>query len=79
MTGVIIFNVFILAVGAGIASGIIPAKLILPLLSGLHNTVGVTMPTPDKVRMVALIWLAFVLAIVDGAVFLFVFLASRLT
>ena len=79
MAGIIIFNALILTLGAGVAIEIIPIKLILPLLSGLHNTFGVTMPPPDKVRRLALIWLAFMMAIVDGVIFLFIFLASKLT
>jgi len=78
MAGVIIFNVLMVMLGAGIASQVIPTKLIVPLLSGLHNIVGITMPPPEKVRAFILIWLGFVILLVDGCLFLFIFLASEL-
>jgi hypothetical protein len=46
------------------------------MLGFLHNTIGITTPSLEQVRMVALIWIGSVIIIVDGCVFLLVFIAS---
>ncbi len=78
MIGIVIFNVFMIAVGAGVASQIVPKRLFSPLLIALHNTIGITTPPPEKLRMFALIWIASLVVLVDGLLFLLVFLAFEL-
>jgi hypothetical protein len=76
MTGVIVFNVVMVLLGLGVASRVVPEKLLSDLLGYLHTTIGITTPSPDKVRMVVLIWIASLILIVDGLLALLVFLTS---
>lgn len=78
MIGIIAFNVLMVLLGVGVASQVVPTKVVSDALYVLHNTVGVTTPPPDKVRMVALIWIGSVIVIVDGLLLLFVFLTFQL-
>jgi len=78
IVAIVVFNVVMLALGAAVAARTVPANLVSALLSGIHNTIGITQPKPEKERLAALIWIASVLAIADGALFMLVFLATRL-
>jgi hypothetical protein len=42
----------------------------------LHKTIGITLPSPEKERMVAVIWIASMIVIGDGMLFLLLFLTS---
>lgn len=55
-----------------------PANLIGAMLDGLHNTIGITSPPAEKVRMVAVIWIGSTIIIVDGVLFMLVFFTTRL-
>jgi len=79
MAALVFFNALMVLVGAGIGSQVVPTKFFRGLLTMLHNTVGITTPSPDKERMVAVIWIATVTLIVDGMVFLLLFLTWKLT
>ncbi|MBZ5656927.1 MAG: hypothetical protein LAO56_16810 [Acidobacteriia bacterium] len=76
MIGVVVFNVLLVLLGCAVASPVVPAKLLSNILGYLHTTIGITTPGPDKIRMVALIWIASLIVIVDGMLFLLVFFAS---
>jgi hypothetical protein len=76
MVSIVVFHVLMLLLGLGIVSRIIPAQLISDVLGYLHNTIGVTTPSLEQVRTVALIWIASVIVIVDGCLFLLVFITS---
>jgi len=76
MTGIVVFNVVMILIGAGVASPFAPAKLFGDLLGYLHTIIGITTPAPDKVRMVMLIWIASLIFLVDGLLLLLVFLTS---
>lgn len=78
MTGAIAFNVLMGLAALGIASRVVPANAFSGFISALHNTIGITVPSAEKVRMVALIWLASVVAIVDGLLLLLVVLTTQL-
>lgn len=78
MIGIVFFNVAMLILCAMVGTRLLPANLISALLEGLHNTIGITLPPPQKVRMVALIWMALTIVVVDGALFMLVFLTTRL-
>lgn len=69
------FHVLMLLLGLGILSRVVPSQLVTNLLGYLHKTIGITTPAPELVRMVALIWIGSVVIIVDGCLFLLVFIA----
>jgi hypothetical protein len=76
MIGVVVFNVLMVLLGLGVASPVVPAKLLSDMLGYLHTMIGITTPAPDKVRMVVLIWVASMIIIVDGLLLLLVLLTS---
>ena len=76
MVGVVVFNVLTVLLGIAVASPVVPVKLLSDVLGYLHTIIGITTPAPDKVRMVALIWVASVIVIVDGLLLLLVVLTS---
>jgi hypothetical protein len=46
------------------------------MLGYLHKTIGITTPSLKQVRTVALIWIGSTIIIVDGFLFLLVFITS---
>ena len=46
------------------------------MLSYLHKVIGITTPSLEQVRMVALIWIVSTVVIVDGCIFLLLFIAK---
>jgi len=75
MIGVIASNVVLVLLALGIAGGVVPAK-VFGMVSVLHKTIGITMPSPEKERTVALIWIASMIVIGDGMLFLLLFLTG---
>jgi len=76
MIRVIGFNVLMVLLGLGVATPVLPTRLLSNLLRYLHAAIGITTPAPDKVRMVALIWIGSGIILVDGLLLLLVFLTS---
>jgi hypothetical protein len=75
MVVILVFHALMLLLGLGIVSRAIPPKRVANMLGYLHNTIGITTPAPEQVRMVALIWIGSVIVIVDGCIFLLLFIA----
>ncbi len=78
MIGVAVFNVVMFGLCAVVGSGIVPANPMRLALDWMHNTIGITSPPEEKVRMVALLWLGSIIVIVDGVLFMLVFFTSLL-
>lgn len=78
MIGIVLFNAVMLLLCAMVASQIVPTSLVSAVLDWLHNTIGITSPPREKVRIVALIWMGSTIVIVDGALFMLVFFTTRL-
>jgi hypothetical protein len=76
MVGAVVFNVLMVLAGLAVATQVVPATRLEGMIYYLHGIIGITAPRPDKVRPVALVWMATVIVIVDGFLFLLVFLAS---
>jgi hypothetical protein len=76
VVGLIIFNAIMVALAASVATQILPTRVFSTLLVALHQSIGITTPAPGKVKMVALIWIAFLLLIVDGMLLLLNFLVK---
>jgi hypothetical protein len=76
MVIIVVFHVFMLLVGLGIVSRVVPAQLVSNMLGYLHKTIGITTPSPEQVRLVALIWIGSAIIIVDGCLFLLLFITN---
>ena len=76
MVGILTFHVVLALLAVAIATKIVPPDRVGTTLGYLHNAIGITTPSPDRVRMVALIWIGSAIIIVDGCLFLLVFIAS---
>lgn len=77
MTGIIIFNLLMVAFAAVIALRFVPAARISTTLDWLHGIIGITPPATDQAWIFALVWVASLMIIVDGLLLLLAFLASR--
>jgi hypothetical protein len=76
MIGIVAINVVMVLLALGIGSGIVPAKLFSAMIGVLHKTIGITLPSPEKERTVAVIWIASMVGIGDGMLFLLLFLTG---
>jgi hypothetical protein len=76
MINVVAINVVMVLVALGIVSRVLPAKMFSGMIDVLHKTIGITLPTPDQERTVTVIWIASMIIIGDGILFLLVFLTS---
>jgi hypothetical protein len=74
--GIVVFHILMLLLAAGIMSRIVRSQQTSTALGYLHNAIGITKPSPEQVRMVALIWLGSVIVIVDGCLVLLVFVVK---
>jgi hypothetical protein len=78
MTGIVIFNVLMIALGVAVGTGLVPASRISGMLGWLHAIIGITPPAPEKARLFALVWIGSMVVIVDGLLLLLVFLTLHL-
>jgi len=76
MVSVVVFHVLMVLLGLGIVSRIVPTARVSGMLGYLHNIIGITAPPLEQVRTVALIWIGSTVVIVDGCLFLLVFIAK---
>jgi hypothetical protein len=76
MVAIVVFHVLIVLLGLGIVSRVVPAESVSNVLGYVHKTIGITTPRAEQTRTVALVWLGSLLIIVDGCLFLLVFIAS---
>jgi hypothetical protein len=74
MTGIIIFNVLMVALAAAVAVRLVPPSRIATTLEWLHAIIGITPPAPDKAWIFALVWIGSMIVIVDGLLLMLVFL-----
>jgi len=77
MSGIVIFNVLMIALAATVALRLVPQNGLSDMLDWLHSIIGITPPAPDSARFYALIWVASMTVLVDGLLFMLVFLAMR--
>jgi len=75
MWTIVILNALLLLAGLGVWRGKISVKFILPLLQGIHGTMGITTPSPEQIRSAVAVWIVLLLAICDVlyAMYLYVF------
>jgi hypothetical protein len=72
MLTIVLFHLLMLVLGLSIGTGIVRLQLVSDLLGYLHNTIGITTPSLENVKMIALIWIGSLIIIVDGCIFLLV-------
>jgi hypothetical protein len=65
-----------LLLGLGVGSRVVPTELVSNMLGYLHKTIGITTPSLEQVRTVALIWIGSTIIIVDGFLFLLVIITK---
>jgi hypothetical protein len=75
MFGIIVFHIVMLGLGLIVASRVVSAEGVGNALGYLHKSIGITTPASEQVRMIALIWIASIIVMVDGCLFLLIFLA----
>ncbi len=78
VTSIVVFHVVMVLLALGVMSKTVPVQLVSDTLDNLHKTVGITTPPPEQTRTVALVWIGSTILIVDGSVFLLVFIARLL-
>jgi hypothetical protein len=78
MLAILVFNAVMILLAAGIATRILPTRLYAGLLEALHVTVGITTPRPERLWLIALLWIAIITLLTDGLVFVFFFLLHQL-
>jgi hypothetical protein len=76
MFSLIAFHVLIFLLATGVMTQVIPTQVVSDSLGYLHKSIGITTPSTEQVRVVALIWIAATMILVDGCLFLTVFIAS---
>jgi hypothetical protein len=76
MLGILTFHVVLALLAAAIATKVVRPEQVGTTLGYLHNAIGITTPSADKVRTVALIWIGCAIIVVDGCLFLLVFITS---
>jgi hypothetical protein len=76
MIAILTINVALILLAIGIGTGILPAKMFSGAVSVLHKTIGITLPSPDKERIVAVIWLVSVIVIGDAMLLLLFLLTA---
>jgi hypothetical protein len=79
MIGIVTANVLLVALAIGIATGILPAQVFSGAVTVLHKTIGITLPSPEKERTVAVIWIGSMLLIGDGMLVLLFLLTGTVT
>jgi hypothetical protein len=70
MLALVLFNILMVLLGAGILKGLISARWFASFMDLLHNTIGITTPTEQQIRLALLLWIGFTLLIVDGTLYL---------
>lgn len=78
MAGFIVFHVLVLVLVLSIMSRVVPTQRVSDALGYLHNAIGITVPSVAQSRMISMIWIGSVIVVVDGCLFLLVFI-SRLS
>jgi hypothetical protein len=78
MTGIVLFNVLMIVLAVAVGSGLVPASRITSMLEWLHAIIGITPPATEQTRIFGVVWVATTIILVDGFLFMLVFLATHL-
>jgi hypothetical protein len=75
MIAIVAFHIVMLALGVAVGARVVSPQFVSGLVGYLHKSIGITMPAIEQVRTVALIWIASVVVMVDGSIFLVLFIS----
>jgi hypothetical protein len=59
------FNGVMLLLAILVIAKVVSVRLLTPLITGLHYTIGISTPTEQQVRRTVVVWIASVIIIVD--------------
>ena len=76
LISLVVFHVVAVLMGLGIGCRVIPAQFVADMIGYLHNAIGITTPSPDQVRIAALIWIGAAIFMVDGILLFFILVTS---
>jgi hypothetical protein len=77
MIGIVIFNVLAIVLGGAVGTRLVSTSRTNTALEWLHGIIGITPPVPEKAPLFALVWIGSMMVIVDGLLFLLVFLTRH--
>ncbi len=70
MLAIVSFNILLLLLAGAILTGRIPARWFASFMDLLHNTIGISTPSEQQIRLALILWIASTLVIVDGLLYL---------
>lgn len=76
MAGIVAFHIVMLLLLMCIATRIVPTRIVSTMVAVLHKSIGITTPSESQMRMIALVWVASIIVIVDGCLLLLVFMTT---
>jgi hypothetical protein len=76
MTGIVVFHVVMLLLGLSILTRFVPQSRVGNAVGYLHKAIGITVPSQKQVEMAALIWIGSILLIIDGCLFMLIFVTK---
>ena len=59
------FHFMMILLAVGVATKVIPTKLLSEFITGVHYTIGISTPSQDQVRHAVIIWIVSAVVIVD--------------
>jgi hypothetical protein len=78
MLGILAFNVLTIALAAAVGLGLVATARVSSMLEWLHAIIGITPPEAAHVRFFAVVWIASTIVLVDGLLFMLVYLTTHL-
>jgi hypothetical protein len=76
MTIIIAFHALMLFLVLAVLSGVFSLIRLSGVLGYLHKSIGITTAPLEQTRIVALVWIASVVVIIDGCLLLLVFITQ---
>jgi hypothetical protein len=73
MIAIVAVNAVMVLLALAIAGGLVPSRMFGGMVGVLHKTIGITLPSQEKEKLVASIWIVSMIVIGDGML-LFLFL-----
>jgi hypothetical protein len=78
MTGIVLFNVLTIALAVAVGFGLVSTARVSSMLEWLHAIIGITPPEAAHARIFAVVWIASTIVLVDGMLFMLVYLTTHL-
>jgi hypothetical protein len=78
MLYVLALNILAIALAALVGFGLVSSARVGSMLEWLHAIIGITPPTTERVRAIAIVWIGLTIALMDGLLVMLVYLTTRL-